>query len=752
MWSGRSEVASVCLRCRLRINPRLLPPASSFTYSYPRHARAQSTATAVVEETGEGEHKIQNLPTPYTKPKKPHRWSWKPPRVAKLGIESLGKPAQVLILQDRDRRVPASREGEAEGNKVSEPRILDTLQAENLPLSSENVKQSLDQISAPYRKQSKTLLANQRAELKKKIVDGFTLQQLQSFCISGDRDDLANATTTQVGKSKAETHPEVRPGAVKRSREEKFLAAMATQRGKAGLVEYILKHMWSIPRPDNEEGEERVAISPKKSKYVLTHMQSSLKDYALQFNVVIDTSKDGRNIRIKGGLNRVSAAQEAIDLLLKDVEVSPVRSFVTGQALKDIATSTFVENLTKTYKVVIAWASELYKDISPHEDRLNICYHKTQHLEDAWSAEREILLAERRLAPRKAVTPRENRISMWLPAPGTLPPTLVPHQAPKESNSRDRLNAWARWVLPQQPTGLLDFGPNDPVAESPNVKILQKFFWSLNKQIGTLHESLSGKNDEFFSEMKAKFRLSIRKFLATHKIKASGKIKEEIFVHFGRIAFSQGNMTLNHDFQLGGEGVPGKLFRGKGPASTLMISDLPGLPNYLRSLAPLDDAGSKPNRATYRLRYVPVASGLPPGLEAPLVEIDISKHEKPGSTGHNHHVDGAWAIIGEQSHQLLTPAFAVDLGFVRRLKNQLLINDGSNHGPGSQTRSSQKFTAQFERMNGERFPQFLNMIIPLNTCKGRSRIMHPADAEGEMCSSNHVTILTMAQETRSRNH
>ena len=722
MWSGRPKLASVCLRCQLRINPRLLSQAESCTYSHQRNARAQSTAAAIVEEPGEDEREHQNQPTPGKTQKKRLRRVWKPPHVAELGVSSLGKPAEVLVLKDRDRHVPANGDDESERFKASEPRILETLQAENLPLSSENVRQSLDQISAPYRNQSKALSANERAELKKNIVDGFTLQQLQSFCIACDRNDPVNAIAMQVGQSKAEIQAEVRPGPGKKSKREKFLATMAIKRGKAGLVEYILKHIWSIQRPENEQAEERIAIPTMKVQYVLSHMQSSLRDYGLLFNVAIDTSKDGRSIDIKGGLKRVSAAQEAIDLFLKDVEVSRIRSVRTGRALRHIVTSAFVSHLTKTYKVVIAWASELDKDVLPREDWLNICYHKNQGLQDARSAERDILLAERRLLPNKETTHREQRISMWVPGPG-VPPNFVPHQAPKQSNSLTRMNAWARWVLPQQPIQLLHPGPNDAVAKSPMVK-MQEFFRRINKQNEILHKYLKGKNDEFFPEMKLKLRSDVRKFIN------SGRIKEEIFVHFGRIAFSKSDMTLSHDFHLKATINNAKFFRGKGPASTVMLPDLPGLPNYLTSVVPFDDAGSKSHTGTYRLRYVPRPSGLPPGFEAPLVEIDVRKPGEPGSIARNH-VQSAWAIVDEQSHQLLTPAFAVDLGFVRRLKSQLFSLQGPKHDPESHIRSSKKFVNQFEKWDGERFPQFLNMIMPQHTLKGRPPTIQPADDEGE---------------------
>jgi hypothetical protein len=711
MLSGRPRVASVCLRCRTRTNNLLGSHAQALVHPPSPNSRAQSTAAAVIEEHDEDARERQQQRRPSKRPKKRLRRVWKPSPVAELGVSSLGKPAEVLVLKDRDRHVLAATEDKPERSKASEPRILEALQAENLPLSSDNVKQSLDQISAPYRNRSKSLSTQDRTELKKKIVDGFTLQQLQSFCTGSDRHGVVSPPITQAGASKAERRAGSSPEAGQKNKTENKAAKIAIQRGKTDLVEYIIQHKWAIPSPEGEKMVQRMPAMKMKLEYILSCSPSSLKDYAQKFNVVLDISQDHRHINAKGELKAVLAAREAIESFLKDIRISRIRSTTTGRLLREVATNSFVSQLTQTYNVKITWASIQDKDVLKDEDWLTICYHKLKDSQNALMAERDILLAEHRRLPRKKVTEHEERISMWIPAPGTKP-NFVPHQSSKESNSSTPQNVWSRWVLPQEPVQLIQGGPIDAEAKSPGLK-LKEFSFILNRQLRWIHKLLTGKNDEFFPVMKLKRRTDIRRFLD------SGRIKEEIFVNFGKIVFSNQDMTIKHDFHPSVDIKRAKLFRAQRPAHAMLLTDMPNLPNHLGSLAPYESFNSNRHTGKYRLRYIPLPPDLPPGLRAPLMEVDVSRHAEPGSTVQNH-LRSAWAILDEQSHKLLTPAFTLDLEFGRRLKSLLYDRQAPNDGPQPHVKWLQKLANQFRELDENRFPPFLTMMMPRHTIKGPS--------------------------------
>jgi Mitochondrial inner-membrane-bound regulator len=727
MWKVPRN-ASVCSRCRFRIS--LLLQQQTFQHVHPRwpNTRAQSTAVAVAEEVEENVKTGPEEKRPPEKHKKRLRRVWKPPRVAELGVSSLGKPAEVLVLKDRDRHVSAYAEDGSERPKSSEPRILEAIQAENLPVSSENVKQSLDQIGAPYRNNSGRLPSKERAKLKERIMAGFTKSQLRSYCIGVDQLNPVSLAEPQASDTEKQTQRSSALGSSKVRKKNPVTANEGLKLGKAGLVEYIIKHKWAVGDQGDEETKLRMQVTEEKIEYVLNHKQSLLKEYAKQFNVAIDASRAGRSISIKGKPKHIHPARRALNKLCKGVTTSRLRCATRGKELKDIVTSDFVSQLIRKYNVMITWASTQDKDVPEDEDGLNIYYSKTQDLQNALNAERDILLAERQSLLAKAVKQPKQRMSMWFPEGGSSP-SLVSHQSPGDLDSLSQGNAWARWALPRQPieAGDMDSGPTSARSQ------MHAYLSSARKQNESIIKYLKGKNDEFFSKMSSKSRPRVREKID------QGFVSEEIAVHFGKILFSKDGMAIKDTFPDSNptkwREIKGRLLQTREGVPNILSSGIPVLPSFLRTLSPLDEVlkGGKFDRR-YRLRYIPLPSQIPPGFEVPPIEIDILRKGKPGLAVTNY-VENVWAIMEEQSHKLLLPAFTIDLDFVRRLKSQLVKAFSGMTGQIIRTPWVKEFGKQIQKSDSVEFPQFVNVVTPPHVPKKLKNNHDGNDSVGEDISA-----------------
>jgi hypothetical protein len=672
MWIGVSRDTFVCSRCRFRLNRRLLYQTHLRvvpSLSFPRH---QSTAAAIVEEPEEDEPRPHPERQPAKRHKKRIKRVWKPPQVAELGIKSLGQPAEVLVLKDRDRYVPTATKDEVQPKK-SEAKILESLQAENLPLSSEHVRQSIEQIWAPYRNRIASLSPQDRTVLKKKLLNGFTQRQLRSYAL--ERHGNVGSTASSDGKSPNEFEQSKSQAKVKK-------ILFQNQMGKGGIVEYILREKWDIPNPGNERADQNLSISTQKLDYVLRYKQSLLKELSEKFNVAIDVSKADEKLTIIGTTKQVQASIQEVKSVC-GVQIKRVRSVSTGDALKRIVSSD-LKNLANTNGVMIAWASK-YGKVIEDEDFLTISYNPSDS-ERATNAERAILLSENHaLLGRHRKNPLQ-KISMMIPI-NDLQPSLVPHVEPKGEEG------WSRWVLPQQ------LAEPEPGLSSGAQYV--KISYKLNKDIDVIFKRFSGKLDEFFLKMSTKRNNHIRRTID------SGTIKEEVYVNFGKVLFPKGSSTLKDSFSRRHKAPRTQILNGcDHEPETRLSTELPGVPKFLGSLPPFDEAAD--DARTFQLRYIPMASEPSSSVEAPTIEVDVVQNRRPGALIAK--VKNACAILDEQSHKLLTPAFALDLEFVRRLKRRLtdatkLTETGKKH-----------WITLFEeqaRKSSNEFPQFINVTMPL---------------------------------------
>jgi len=707
MWIGVPNNASVCLRCQVRINCALRRREPYWLRFLRPITRAQSTAAAIVEDVEEDVEEVQGKQSSSKKSKKEHRRVWLP-RVAKLGVSSLGKPAEVLVLEDRDRHVPSAREDNPERSKTSQSQILEALQAENLPLSSESVQQSLDQLGDTYRQQS-ALSAEQQIELRKKLIDGFTLKQLRSYCHRKYRLKLSRPATLPASDHEVQK-PTIRPPKPAEADQNDAASAKRFFKfGKTSLADYIIKHVWAIACFAEERTVQHIPITIEKIRYILNHKHSLLKEYEEQFNVQIMVSNQHGRIDVKGKPTHVHLAQVAVESLCMDITSSRARSMMIGEDLGRIATPSFLHELARTFDVMISWASELDKNVTTQEDWLSMCYHKTQDLQNALGAERAILLAERDSSPAMQDIGQQSKISMWFHNFDGPFPDRIPHHAPERLTSLDRQKAWCRWAFPQKP---IQKGYIDRASEVSVTKQMVQYLTQINKQSDSITKVLQGHLNEFFEEMKAKKQRSVRRRIN------SDDIKEDIFAHFGKVLFPQDDTPFTRAFNSIEKKGRSLFCKAKNPPTTLESTDLPALPTFLRSLPAYEEnkyatdgpEGHSHDRK-YRIQYVPVTPRMSSDLETPTIEIDVCRTGDPGSAVNNL-VTNAWAILAEQSHKVLTPDFAVDLLFGRRLKLHLKRSCVGGGAHLDQTKWLEEFQAQIEKLDSDHFPLHLNVDLP----------------------------------------
>ena len=212
--------------------------------------------------------------------------------------------------------------------------------------------------------------------------------------------------------------------------------------------------------------------------------------------------------------------------------------------------------------------------------------------------------------------------------------------------------------------------------------------------------------------------MPLKKKAAIKSLTASGAIDEEIFAYFGKILFPAGDMKIANAFSAKHRSVRARLLKANYSASTLISTDLPGVPKFLRSLPPVDEiergmdhANGKLYTRRYRLRYLPVISRLGYDSDAPPIEIDVLKHGEDGSAVKSH-VTNAWAILDQQSHKILTPAFALDLIFVRRLRRQLCNVGAKMDRRSDQVKLIKQLEEQIQTLDSDRFPPFIKVDIP----------------------------------------
>ncbi|KAK7894939.1 hypothetical protein LTR67_005678 [Exophiala xenobiotica] len=427
MLERLTKSAYVCLRCQGRqIRDHLLPPRASESRLTSSFRRWQSSAAAArIEEEPDSFDHDRETPSPFDDGSRtdaaptdaPRRTGykarrWAPKRTAKLGVNSLGKPAEVLILPSRDRRIPLvpQNDGVKEDHRAVMQRALDL---EKEPLQLKELKANIEQIRALIEKQRGQLDTEEWSTFRKHLVKGFTWNQLKLYLVSS---------------------------------RDRFRTRSVYDQEKSVLAKFIVEDIWGFTTPaaggadGGADGETDVHATKKrgtltftvkedyKMDYLLTDDSQYLKTTSEEFQVQIDVFRTQRKIQIHGLRARATKALDKLSSLLKDLQVTGVQ--LRERSVGDTYSDPTLRPVVAPFLRSVAQKFNVHIDVTPQAIRI---LHRKRP-DSAEHARREIRLA--------AISEPESWQKVILQPLGPVDqPAMIPYPTPAELS-------WGLYQLP----------------------------------------------------------------------------------------------------------------------------------------------------------------------------------------------------------------------------------------------------------------------------------------------------------------
>jgi hypothetical protein len=296
MFARPGRRAFVCFGCQTRTEEqfaraRWLPASDRSQRPFQR--RWQSAALALAEDVPD--HDDDNghpRPRPHSKKKfKPER-IWTPKPTAQLGVSFLGKPAEVLLLNERDRSIPEAPTDSAGSEEVREGNVLAAVwSTEAQSLSAEQLRKNIEQIRDEAKQIPDQDPTGRRGKLRKRLYEGFSTKQLRSYL------EQKQSEASKPWRWKRQG-PAV----------------------KIQMARYIFKHIWGLHGSDitdataavEVEKSRQVRMAPNALEVLLLAGNSSLKRIAEDHKVKIDFFRQPNKILVSGPSSSVDAARESL--------------------------------------------------------------------------------------------------------------------------------------------------------------------------------------------------------------------------------------------------------------------------------------------------------------------------------------------------------------------------------------------------------------------------------------------------------
>lgn len=713
MFDRAIQSAFICLRCQSRLLHQQTARPSSVRLRQPKSAaRWQSTVVARVEEEDDDndDHKKEDedaetrhnrsdiphpMPEPTSKWKKPsldqHKGAYRkfhPDYVAELGLSSLGKPAEVLVLQPRDRRIPRVP---IEDDRESEPHLLESLQAETAPLDPEQVKQNIEQIKKHFGDGGQMLDEAQWKELRHNLVKGFTHVQLLDYI--RHMEERMQHTSKQAGESADTSSLTSLSSELSRIIEKQELKRSGRNKIKRRAAISIMKDIWGFSLPAGEEEAEdmqRVTVSMSRHHIGALKAQGSqpFKKIAESLKVKIDIFQDKSKLGVYGSTVAVEEARKALICMRSQITSMTIDSGKAKHLLPILRDGKYEQGLL----VEVRRNRPVYiekENLSKGFPQLRIFYHQSERGE-AEAARRGILLAGRRLGPKSSISawPPLKEKSTW----------LVPYTPWQALPWWERLSSWGRW-------GFLQEADVKAAKELPAKATITS---ALPKEVYTL---MSASSSRF------------------HSSKEKGRVVQTYAALFGQALFRrdikyplptvlEGQIKEPPNVQHSDLKLPG--------AAPSMVTDIPLLAHSLAACKPwsANSRGSIDGRTQstpkerflHRLHFLPAAaeSGSPPlqvhlqgddlqlGLQQPLRIHSIS------------------AVLEERSHFMLLPDFTCDINFRKQVLYYFYRTDLNQKKNPKHTQFNDQFLRYLNQTQGQKVPRFAPFVklnLPIDFVK-----------------------------------
>lgn len=189
MFACTSSRAYVCLRCQHRAIRRDLKWLQT-DQTPGTHKRWQSAVARVRQD--EDEDDFDGYVNPTTISEEPRTGTrfrhWRPSPTAKLGVDALGRPAEVLVLPNRRRKdQQADIEDEEDVSNKEErprskqPRILESITQETKPVSNDEAMANIEILKQEVGQVGGELRLRQWTKTREALSQGFTVRQLSNY-------------------------------------------------------------------------------------------------------------------------------------------------------------------------------------------------------------------------------------------------------------------------------------------------------------------------------------------------------------------------------------------------------------------------------------------------------------------------------------------------------------------------------------------------------------------------------------------
>ena len=615
-----------------------------------------------------------------------------PDRVAELGLSSLGKPVEVLVLQHRDRRLPETPVAD-EGEKKNQ--VMETLQAETAPLDPEQVRHNIDQIKKSFGDAGQILDKTRWKELRHNLFKGFTHIQLLDYVRHMEhKTPPTPGLAVEPADASSSTSPA--PEVSRIASERLALNKSGSNNAKKRAALFIMKNIWGFSFPaGEEEAEDMQSVTVPMSRSHLGFFQAQgpqpftklskslkvdIKIFYERSQLVISGSPDAidRTKATLGTLKRQIATMN-IDLR-KEMHLSPiVRDDRYAQAL--------VEEAGRNRGVYIE-RKNLQKG-----GLLRLFHHQTKR-QEADAVRREILLAGRRLGSKHSM-------SIWPPLE-TQSTWLVPYTPWQALPWWESLSNWGRWNFLGE--------PGAKATESSSMHGLARKVYE-RLRVTSHGPYLSPKSGPITHQHTALFGQAL----------------------FPRDSKQQLQSTLTAHQQ------PSLPPRGAGPK---IVTDIPLLAQSLASCKsrpvvskePLDSRKESSTTREYLHRLLLLPATAAPNT--PAIHVFLKGDDMHLGLRQPLRLHSISAVLEERSHIVLLPERGVDLDFRRQTLYHIYSANrrrDPHHNP-----FNEQFLSYLNQAQGKEVPSFaplVNLHLPFQIAKyfqrpGSRPSSTPTDVEG----------------------
>ena len=653
----------VCLPCRRRLFAVQLAFATLVSSPTRFARRWQSTAASLLpleeidDSHGNGDQTFKEYkivqPRPATEPgPEEDRYrsrKWRPGLAARLGVTSLGKPAEVLLLPLRDRKIPQAPEvGEHDRPGTT---IQESIDLEKVPLSGAKLVENIEEARSQMGKMRGQLEKQEWKTLKKALRSGFQTAQLKKY----------------IRLRKGVEVPSL---------------GLAEHSHKDTIIRYIAEEVWGFTVPTQDElwtsaGKPGdlvdlsfdLAGDVAKLEHLLTHESQPLKRYAEHYDVQIkvDTAckklaiiGPGRNAR--GALRKLKIYTENLGCVVAPLQ-GRLRALERGP-LSKIYFAAYLKSLQQKYSG-LSFAREEGKVVIVH----------LRHPRAAYQARREILLLG-------SSDSRPHKTTIW-PDMDDAATGLQPYPTTAELPTMQQHLQWLRRV-----STLASPNTVDSTSRSAH---FARILHTLKETFGA-NVALDAETDRqnFYCEVTATFGQALTRNSPRSAVTGRGDVVQGEEDIDSKKPYTEGTLL---DAGLLNTPSPAAVVKSRDQEQplpkdrTFFVGGAPFLPQHLsrtdlwarqpKSQSHMDT--DKDARAILRLELAPVAPLLTRSREkAPNFEIFVTA--AAGAEGNSPPLEIARisAIYQEEQSIMLCPRSTVDVNFSRRYKQDLLIPDSAD--------------------------------------------------------------------------